>query len=168
MALIDDAIAAGKFMETRRQHYEGLMARDPEGTRRLIASLEPGLAPVPEHPRHPRQAPIRSDAGRRIAATATGGYAVVNEGDVNAAASLSSPTPAAPPRSTSGVIRHKSSFAIPLLESDEPASGLDYVKGNGPPTLAEQQIALEALGTGALPTGWFPQYRDEQRVQNRD
>ena len=51
MALIDDAIAAGTFMETRRQHYERLMASDPEGTRRLIASLEPGLAPLTEHPR---------------------------------------------------------------------------------------------------------------------
>jgi hypothetical protein len=55
-----------------------------------------------------------------------------------------------------------------LSESDEPVSGLDYLKGNGLPTLEARQAELEALGTEALPTGWFPQYRDELRVQNRD
>jgi hypothetical protein len=163
--VIDEAIAAGKFPEQRRRHYEGLMQRDSQAARQLIASLQSGLAPLPEHPRH---TPTRSDAGRRIVAAATGGFVVVREAEGNVAASSSDSTPAAPPRSASGVIRHKSSFAIPLSESDEPASGLDYVRGNGPPTIAEQQAALEALGTGALPAGWFPEYRDEPRVQNRD
>ena len=84
-------------------------------------------------------------------------------------ASSSSPTPAAPPRRKSGVIKHKSTFAIPLSESDEPVDGgRDYCRGNGPPTMAARQAELEALGTGALPAGWFPQHGDEPRVQNRD
>jgi hypothetical protein len=37
--LIDAAIAAGKFSERRRSHYERLYADQPEATERLIASL---------------------------------------------------------------------------------------------------------------------------------
>ena len=78
------------------------------------------------------------------------------------------PAPAPPPRSESGVIGHKSTFSIPLSESDEPVSGADYLRGNGPPTPEARHAELEALGTGALSAGWFPQYRDEPRVTNRD
>jgi hypothetical protein len=166
-AAIDEAIAARKFPESRRGHYERLMTRDPEGTRRLIASLQTPLTPLSERP---RQATIRSDAGRRIVATAQGGYAVANEPS-SLDASSSSSIPTAPPKSKSGVIRHKSTFSIPLSESDEPVSGADYLKGNGPPTLEGRAAALTTTAdaaTGTLPAAWFPQYRDEPRVQNRD
>lgn len=46
-AEIDAAIRAGKFSESRRAHYERLMAADPVGTRQLLAQLEP-LAPAAE------------------------------------------------------------------------------------------------------------------------
>lgn len=42
--VLDAAIAAGKFPARRRAYYEALYARDPEGTRALIARL----ASVPE------------------------------------------------------------------------------------------------------------------------
>ena len=50
--VLDAAIAQGKFPARRRAHYEALYARDPEGTRALIARL----ASVPE---------ITNDAAKR-------------------------------------------------------------------------------------------------------
>ena len=171
MSLIDEAIAAGKFPESRLEHYARLLVHDPRGTKRLIASLAAAPEVLTPHAASgaTRQEPSRSDAGRRIVASERGGYVVVREPECLAASSSS--TAAAPPRDKSGVIKHKSSFAIPLSESDEPVSRLDYLKGNGPPTLEARAAELEAAadtGTGALPAGWFPQYRDEPRVQNRD
>lgn len=46
--LLDDAIKAGKFPPSRRDHYGALMAADPDGTKELIAKLEPGIVPVDE------------------------------------------------------------------------------------------------------------------------
>ena len=37
--IVDEAIAAGKFSERRRQHYEQMYAARPAETARLIASL---------------------------------------------------------------------------------------------------------------------------------
>src|SRR5579862_7810327 len=46
--VIEQAIAAGKFSESRRLHYERMYARDPEGTTALIARLEAvPLLPAP-------------------------------------------------------------------------------------------------------------------------
>jgi len=44
--LLDKAIKAGKFSEARRGHYAALLARDPSGTKRLIAKLTP-VAAIP-------------------------------------------------------------------------------------------------------------------------
>lgn len=46
--VVDNAIAAGKFPPARRQHWLGLMEKDPDGTKETIASLAPGLVPVEE------------------------------------------------------------------------------------------------------------------------
>lgn len=43
--VINAAIAAGKFPESRRAHYERLYDRDPAGTERHIAKLAAALAP---------------------------------------------------------------------------------------------------------------------------
>jgi hypothetical protein len=71
--VIDEAIRAGKFPESRRGAYERAMARDPRGTTKLIASLTPApeLGKAPE--RTPR-GPIASDGGRRIVPAMHGGY----------------------------------------------------------------------------------------------
>jgi hypothetical protein len=39
IALIEEAIQAGKFPESRRAHYEHRYRRDPIGTSRIVASL---------------------------------------------------------------------------------------------------------------------------------
>ena len=72
MSLVDEAIGAGKVPENRREYYERLFARDPEGTTRLIAALQatPELLSRDVAPR----GPIRSDAGRRVVAAKLGGY----------------------------------------------------------------------------------------------
>lgn len=41
--IIDEGIKARKFSASRADHYRRLYASDPEGTKRLIASLAPGL-----------------------------------------------------------------------------------------------------------------------------
>jgi len=43
---LNDAIKAGKFPPSRRQHYLDAWTADAEGTRGLIDSLQPGLVPV--------------------------------------------------------------------------------------------------------------------------
>ncbi len=43
---ISAAIAAGKFSLARRPHWERLYARDPEGTKQVLAGLTPGVVPV--------------------------------------------------------------------------------------------------------------------------
>lgn len=45
---ITAAITAGKFAVGRREHYKKAWDADPQGTRELLASLEPGLVPVTE------------------------------------------------------------------------------------------------------------------------
>lgn len=45
---IDDAIQAGKFPPSRREHYATAYDIDPEGTRDMIRRLAPGLVPVDE------------------------------------------------------------------------------------------------------------------------
>jgi hypothetical protein len=42
-AIIEQAILAGKFPPTRRDHYRALYDADPEGTRGLIARLASAL-----------------------------------------------------------------------------------------------------------------------------
>ena len=74
MSILDDAIAAGKCPKERRDFYRRQLARDPEATVRLIASLYavPGL---PSRAALSR-GPIRTDAGRRVVPAALGGYVV--------------------------------------------------------------------------------------------
>ena len=43
---IGDAITAGRIPPARRDHYVALWNADSEGTRQLLASLEPGVVPV--------------------------------------------------------------------------------------------------------------------------
>lgn len=43
---IDQALRAGKFPASRREHYVALMAADEQGTRQMIDSLAPNLVPV--------------------------------------------------------------------------------------------------------------------------
>lgn len=43
---LNTAIKAGKFPPSRKQHYFDAWKADPEGTRGLIESLQPGLVPV--------------------------------------------------------------------------------------------------------------------------
>lgn len=45
---LDNAVKAGKFPRSRRDHYVKLYAADPEGTRSLIDSLAKGVVPVEE------------------------------------------------------------------------------------------------------------------------
>jgi hypothetical protein len=76
---IDSAIEAGKFPESRRAYYEREMARDPEGTKRLIASLEPGLPPgskLLQRKPEVRRGPIKSSAGLPLRPHPMGGYYV--------------------------------------------------------------------------------------------
>jgi hypothetical protein len=47
-ALIEAAIREGKFPESRRAHYEALMAKKPKKTAKLIAKLEPVLSMADE------------------------------------------------------------------------------------------------------------------------
>lgn len=42
--LLDGAIKAGKFGESRRAYYAALYDRDPEGTSALVAKLASGVA----------------------------------------------------------------------------------------------------------------------------
>ena len=44
--LIEGAIKAGKFPRSSEQHYRKLLAADREGTKKLLAELEPGIIPV--------------------------------------------------------------------------------------------------------------------------
>ncbi len=44
--IIAAAIGDGKFAQSRKEHFESLWAKDPEGTRSLVASLAPGLIPM--------------------------------------------------------------------------------------------------------------------------
>lgn len=46
--LVDEAIKAGKFPPSRRDHWLTSLKHDPEGAQAAIASLEPGLVPVEE------------------------------------------------------------------------------------------------------------------------
>lgn len=46
--VIDQAITAGKFAASRREHFTALMDVDPEGTKAVIDSLEEGTIPVAE------------------------------------------------------------------------------------------------------------------------
>jgi len=43
---IEDAIRAGKTAPARREHWQKSWKADPEGTKELLASLEPGLIPM--------------------------------------------------------------------------------------------------------------------------
>jgi hypothetical protein len=45
---LDNAIRAGKFAKSRRDHYAGLMASDEVGARQIIDNLAAGLVPVDE------------------------------------------------------------------------------------------------------------------------
>lgn len=45
-SFIDNAITAGKFPPSRREHYLTAWRADPEGTRGLIDTLSPGLVPM--------------------------------------------------------------------------------------------------------------------------
>jgi hypothetical protein len=77
--VVDSAIRAGKFPEARRAYWEKEMARDPEGTERLIASLEPGLPPGARLPKAKpvvQRGPIRSSAGLPLLSHPLGGYYV--------------------------------------------------------------------------------------------
>ena len=46
--LVDEAIKAGKFPPSRRDHWLTSLKHDPDGAKEAIASLEPGLVPVQE------------------------------------------------------------------------------------------------------------------------
>lgn len=59
-AILDNAIRAGKFPKSRRDHYAVALSADPEGTKSLIDSLEPGLVPVGE----------QGEQGEEVAASA--------------------------------------------------------------------------------------------------
>jgi hypothetical protein len=77
--VVDKAIEAGAFPESRRGFWEQQMTRDPEGTKRLIASLAPGLPPgseLPEPKREVQRGPIKSSAGLPLRPHPMGGYFV--------------------------------------------------------------------------------------------
>lgn len=59
------ALEVGKIMPSRKEHYEKSWDADPEGTRQLLASLEPGLVPVAQ----------RTSAGKDAGEAGTGGDA---------------------------------------------------------------------------------------------
>ena len=44
--ILASAVDHGKFAQSRREHFEKLWDKDPEGTRKLVASLAPGLIPM--------------------------------------------------------------------------------------------------------------------------
>jgi hypothetical protein len=44
--LLASGVTSGRFAEARRDHYGRLFDADPEGTRTLVESLEPGLVPT--------------------------------------------------------------------------------------------------------------------------
>lgn len=46
--LIEAAVSDGKFPPARKEHWQKLYDKDPEGTKAAIASLESGLVPVAE------------------------------------------------------------------------------------------------------------------------
>jgi hypothetical protein len=46
--ILNDAVKAGKFPPSRKDHYRDLLKADPEGTEQLIESLEKGLIPTSE------------------------------------------------------------------------------------------------------------------------
>ena len=79
--VIDKAISAGKFPESRRAYYEDRLVRDPEGTRRLIASLEavPEVTkgkPLAGRARSGERGIIQSSAGLPLRPHPRGGYYV--------------------------------------------------------------------------------------------
>jgi len=45
-ALVDQAIRAGKFPPSRRDHWVKLFSADPQGTEQTLASLAPGAIPL--------------------------------------------------------------------------------------------------------------------------
>jgi hypothetical protein len=44
--MVDDAIRAGKFAPSRREHWLRVAEADPEGTAQLLAGLTAGTVPV--------------------------------------------------------------------------------------------------------------------------
>jgi hypothetical protein len=75
--VVEDAIKAGKVSKERAAYWEKEMLRDPEGTKRLIASLEPGLPPGGKLPRSLKRVhrdKIKSQAGRPVRPHPMGGY----------------------------------------------------------------------------------------------
>ena len=44
--ILASAIVEGKFAQSRRDHFKALWDRDPDGTRKLVASLAPNLVPM--------------------------------------------------------------------------------------------------------------------------
>lgn len=44
--LLNDAVKAGKFAPSRREHFENLLKADEEGTKQLIESMAAGVVPV--------------------------------------------------------------------------------------------------------------------------
>ena len=76
-SVVEQAILVGKFPESRRAHYERLYTRDPAGTKRLIATLEPvpGLKAPARRASSPRGI-IRSSAGLPLRPHPRGGYYV--------------------------------------------------------------------------------------------
>ncbi len=44
--ILASAVTDGTFSLARKPHFEALWAKDPEGTRKLVASLAPGLVPM--------------------------------------------------------------------------------------------------------------------------
>jgi hypothetical protein len=47
-ALVNAAIGDGRIPPSRRDHWLGYLASDPEGGAQTLASLQPGLVPVQE------------------------------------------------------------------------------------------------------------------------
>jgi hypothetical protein len=72
--LIKEAIRTGRIVPQREAHYRELLASNPERTRRILATLEPVPGLATPQPANSTRGPIGSDAGRRIAAGAMGGY----------------------------------------------------------------------------------------------
>lgn len=60
---VDDAIKAGKFPPSRRDHYLALMSRDEQGTREFVDGLAAGAIPTDER----AQQPSDIDAGEEKA-----------------------------------------------------------------------------------------------------
>lgn len=70
--VLDRAIQAGKFPPSRRQHYRMLLARDPKGTRKLIARLA-AVAGVSEPEPDDGYDPAWLSSGERQRIAAAGG-----------------------------------------------------------------------------------------------